>query len=324
MKIHAAILNCAGLSLTQDERAFFTQYPPAGFILFERNCHGPAQIQSLIADLSSCYEGDYRPFILIDQEGGRVLRLKPPHWTQHEAARAAGLLYEQGDETQAKKMTFAKAMLMGAEAHALGIDVITSPVLDVLCDDTHDVIGDRAFSSDPHIVAQLGAQLLAGLRQEKMIGVIKHALGHGRAQLDSHEELPYVSASIEELRARDFIPFCQCAPCTNVWMMTAHIAYDSLDDEILTFSPQLVADIIRGEMGFDGVLISDDLAMGALCAHDLTSRAQRTRAAGHDLALYCIPAITDMTQICEGAGFMTEAVFAKLMKSRNFVSTDNK
>lgn len=271
----AAVVGIAGTALTAEEAGLFRRHRPAGAILFRRNVESPDQLRALTAALREEL-GEAAP-ILVDQEGGRVARLRPPHWEEHPPA----VVFE-GRPAEAAE---ANAALIGLACAAVGLDVVCAPLLDLRLPGAHEVIGDRAFSEDPAEVARLGAAWARGLQQGGCIPVIKHIPGHGRALVDSHESLPRVEASAAEL-ARDIAPFRDLAGA-GAWAMTAHILYRAWDAERpATLSPSLIRDVIRGEIGFDGVLVSDDLAMGAVrgCAGDLAGAAL---GAGCDLALHC-------------------------------------
>ncbi|MBV9812876.1 MAG: beta-N-acetylhexosaminidase [Acetobacteraceae bacterium] len=268
----AAIVGVGGTALTEAERARLSQHAPAGVILFSRNVADPAQLRSLIASLRDAVGPAC--LVLVDQEGGRVARLRPPHWRAHPPARTVA----SGGE----RACYLTGALIGAECAAAGIDVVCAPVLDVWREGTTDAIGDRALGSDPAAVAALGRAFAAGLRASGVQAVGKHVPGHGRARVDSHHALPVVD---ESDLSDDILPFA--ANNDLPWMMTAHVAYRALDpDAPATFSPAVVEDVIRGRVGFAGVLCSDDLAMGALDGSP-GQRAQRALSAGCDIALYC-------------------------------------
>ncbi|PWS36276.1 beta-N-acetylhexosaminidase [Falsiroseomonas bella] len=271
----AAIVGLSGTALTAEEAALFRRHRPLGAILFRRNVESPAQVAALAAALREEL-GETAP-ILVDQEGGRVARLRPPHWTAFPPPAS----FEGRPEAAAE----ANAALLGAESAAVGLDVVCAPCLDLRLPGAHDVIGDRAFSDRPEEVARLGAAWVRGLHAAGCIPVIKHIPGHGRALVDSHESLPRVTASTAELAA-DIAPFRDLA-ASGAWAMTAHIVYEAWDAERpATLSPRIVAEVIRGAIGFDGVLVSDDLAMGAMrgLSNDLAGAAI---AAGCDLVLHC-------------------------------------
>jgi beta-N-acetylhexosaminidase len=265
-----AILGVSGPRLTEDERALFRQFPPRGVILFGRNIQNPAQLAELVAELRAVLAPD--AVLMVDQEGGRVARLRQPFWADLPAA--ASLATEEA--------AFAHGRALGVMCRAAGFDVVAAPVLDLQYDGADAVIGDRAISDDPVIVARLGGKIAAGILAEGLTPVMKHLPGHGRALVDSHQKLPRVAQA--DLAA-DFYPFA--ANNTLPWAMTAHIVYEAIDPALpATLSKIVIKDVIRGKIGFGGVLLSDDLAMGALSGTP-AERALAAVAAGCDIALYC-------------------------------------
>lgn len=306
----AAILGLAGEALTSDERAFFRDADPAGFILFSRNCRDRAQLRAL-TDALRALSGRVDLPILIDQEGGRIARMGSPEWPVFPAARRFADLYERAPMSaiEAARANGAALALMLAE---VGINVDCLPVLDVPRAGAHDVIGDRALGHEPMRVAALGRALLDGLEAGGGIGLVKHIPGHGRAGADSHKELPVVTASAAEL-ATDIAPFraCRTAPMA----MTAHVLYPAWDAECpASVSLTIIADIIRGEIGFDGLLMSDDIAMEAL-AGSLAERARAVVAAGCDVALHCSGVLAESEQVASAAGDMKAAASERLAKA---------
>lgn len=266
-----------------DERALLAELPPAGVILFARNCVDPEQLAALTAAVRAA-AGDPALPILIDQEGGRVARLRPPHWQALPPMAALGRL-----ETQRPGKGIEAACLAGrviaADLAAVGITVACAPVLDVGHAYTTSAIGDRAFGTDSGLVGELGRALADGLRAGGVAPVMKHVPGHGRARQDSHALLPRVTEPLDALRGCDFLPFRANAGLPLA--MTAHVVYEAVDPAApATLSARVIGDIIRGEIGFSGVLITDDLGMGALSG-PLEDRARAARAAGCDVALYC-------------------------------------
>ncbi|HEV2678129.1 MAG TPA: beta-N-acetylhexosaminidase [Aliidongia sp.] len=304
----AAIFGCAGLSLTAEERAFFRETDPAGFILFKRNCEHPDQVRALVADLRTSVGRPTAP-VLIDQEGGRVQRLRPPHWRTAPPARRFAELYRR-DPAAGLRAAWLNARLIAAELHDLGIDVDCAPVLDNPAPGAHDVIGDRALGGDVATIAALGRAVMDGLLAGGVLPVIKHLPGHGRAQVDSHKHLPIVEASDAELRARDLPPFATLADAP--FAMTAHVVYRAWDaDRVATWSPDVIGRVIRDAVGFTGCLLSDDLSMQALDGA-LGDRAGRAIAAGCDLALHCNGDLTEMRDVAAAAGPISEAAAARL------------
>lgn len=316
----AAIFGCAGTSLTPAERDFFAANNPLGFILFARNVEAPEQVRALVNALRACVGRDDAP-VLIDQEGGRVARLKPPHWRAAPPAAQLAALADR-DADVACEAVWLNARLIGAELRALGIDVDCAPVADLPVEGAHDVIGDRAYGTDPGRVAALARAAALGFIDAGVLPVIKHIPGHGRARADSHLELPVVDTPREVLATTDFMPFRVLADMP--WAMTAHVLYTALDKERpATTSPTIIRDIIRGEIGFDGVLVSDDLSMKALGG----SFAGRTRAAldaGCDVVLHCNGDMAEMTEVAESASALTLAVQDRITRAAKLRSSSLK
>jgi beta-N-acetylhexosaminidase len=293
MTIRAFIAGCSGLSLTADERAFFRDAAPWGFILFKRNIDSPAQVLGLTQEMREVV-GREDAAVLIDQEGGRVQRMGPPHWPKYPPGRAYGLV-AGNDPSYRREIARLGARLMAHDLRAVGIDVDCVPVLDVPVAGAHDVIGDRAYGRDPETVAVLGRAAAEGLIAGGVLPVIKHIPGHGRAGADSHHDLPVVTASREELERQDFVPFRHLADMPLA--MTAHVVYTALDpDRPATTSPVVVADIIRGHMRYDGLVMSDDLSMNALKG-SLQERAEAAFGAGCDMGLHCNGRLDEMEAV---------------------------
>lgn len=280
--IQPVFFGLAGPTISADERALFTAASPAGFILFKRNIETRAQVRALTDALRDLTGRADTP-ILVDQEGGRVARLQPPEWPAFPAGAAFDTLYERAPMTAIQTMRL-NAQALGAMLAEVGINVNCAPVVDVRQAGAHDIIGDRALGMDPQRVAALGRATLDGLQAGGCVGVIKHMPGHGRALADSHLELPIVTADVEAL-AVDIAPFraLKDAPMA----MTAHVVYTAWDAaRCATLSPRVVRDVIRGQIGFDGLLMSDDLGMKALSG-DEASKARGVLAAGVDIILHC-------------------------------------
>jgi beta-N-acetylhexosaminidase len=275
----AAIVGIAGPTLTTDEAALFRAHPPAGVILFARNIETPRQLASLVAALRQALPE--QAVLMVDQEGGRVARLRPPHWRAHPAAASLGALFARRRDAGLRTAWLTGA-LIGHDCAAAGFDVAAAPVLDLAIPGAHAAIGDRALAEDPAWVARLGRALAAGLLAAGIQPVGKHAPGHGRAQVDSHFALPRVQAN--HLDA-DLLPF---ALNTDLpWAMSAHIVYPVWDSVLpATLSPTVIGEIIRGRIGFGGVLVTDDLAMKALSGTP-ADLARQALAAGCDIALFC-------------------------------------
>ena len=288
-----AIYGCAGPVLSAAERSFFRDVRPWGFILFGRNIENPDQIRALVSSLRETVDDSAAP-ILIDQEGGRVARLKPPLWAERPPAALFGALYAQNQEL-AREATYLNARLIAHDLSSLGINVDCLPVLDVPAPGAHDIIGDRAFAADPTTIIDLGRAQMEGLMEGGVLPVMKHIPGHGRAGADSHLALPRVTATVEELSASDFVTFRSLDSCPIA--MTAHVVYDSIDPQRpATTSPKIIRDVIRGEIGFEGLLMSDDLSMKALDG-PLALRAKAALFAGCDLALHCNGDMDEMKDV---------------------------
>jgi beta-N-acetylhexosaminidase len=294
----AAIVGVAGLRLSDEERQILRARPPWGFILFKRNCGSPEQVRQLVAELRAASDRPGAP-VLNDQEGGRVPRLQPPHWPARPAARPIGALAE-ADLVAGRAAAFLLARLIAHDLGGIGITVNCAPVLDLALPGCTPAIGDRAFSADPEIVAALGQSVIAGHLAGGVLPVIKHLPGHGRARVDSHVALPTVASARATLAAADFAPFRACAGAPLA--ITAHVLFTALDRERpATLSPTIVEEVIRGEIGFAGALLSDDLSMGAL-GGSLGERAARARAAGCDFALHCNGRPEEMIDVLDAAG----------------------
>lgn len=285
----AAIYDCEGARPTEDERAFFRDADPWGFILFARHCASAGAVRDLCAELRDCVGRDAP--ILIDQEGGRVARMKPPAFPAHVAPAAFGALYRASPKL-AREAAQLNGFLLGRMTADLGVDVNCAPMIDVPQPGANaTVIGDRALADDAVAVADLGRAMMDGLIEGGALPVIKHMPGHGRATVDSHHDLPRVSAPLEALRSVDFAPFwaLKDAPIG----LTAHVVYEALDAmRPATLSPVVIGDVIRGEIGFDGLLLSDDLKMNAL-GGPLGARAGAAIEAGCDIALCCNYSLQD-------------------------------
>jgi beta-N-acetylhexosaminidase len=295
----AAIFGLAGFALSADERRFFRDIRPLGYILFARNIADPVQVRALVDDLRGLTP-DFSPLVLIDQEGGRVQRLRPPAWRAAPNMQSFGVLYGR-DPSAAKRVLKLNMQIIGQELMDLGIDVDCAPVMDVPIPGAHDVIGDRAFSHDPAVVSALAPSVCEGLRAAGVVPVIKHIPGHGRAKADSHKELPVVDADLATLRDTDFVPFAAFpAVKLDAFAMTAHVVYSAIDPRNpATTSAKVIKDVIRGEIGFQGLLMSDDLCMKALTG-PFNERAQAALAAGCDVVLHCDGNLADMEAVAAG------------------------
>lgn len=302
-----AIFGCSGHALTPDERAFFREADPAGYILFGRNCDTPEQLRALTDELRALH-GRERLLISIDQEGGRVARLRPPHWSPYPSGEAFDLLYKIAPAS-AIEAARVNAKGMALELSAMGINVTYHPPLDLRQPGATDAIGDRSLGSDPMQVAAIGRAILQGLADGGVTGCIKHMPGHGRALVDSHKEMPRVDASAEELES-DIAPFR--ALNSAAIGMTAHLLFPVWDaDNPATLSQTIIRDIIRGSIGFDGLLLTDDIDMEAL-EGTIPERAARAHAAGCDVILNCWAKLDDMQGICTVLPTISEEVSAKI------------
>ncbi len=297
MTVRAFIAGCSGPVLTDSERGFLRDADPWGLIVFRRNVADAAQLRAL-TDSFRDITGRANAPVLVDQEGGRVQRLNAPHWPKYPPGRRYGDLFA-ADPVFGREMTRLAAMLMAHDLRAVGIDVDCVPVLDVPQPGAHDIIGDRAYGLDPATVSILGRAAAEGLMAMGVLPIIKHIPGHGRAFADSHEALPVVDTPLDELRRIDFAPFRALADMPLA--MTAHVVYTAVDpDAPITTSKHGIASVIRGEIGFDGCLMSDDLSMKALSG-DMRARAEAAFAAGCDLALHCNGDMDEMMAVAEAS-----------------------
>jgi len=315
--MQAAIYGLEGLELTTDERAFFTDADPAGFILFRRNCEDPEQLLRLTDSLRDLTGRPDVP-VLIDQEGGRVARMRPPVWPAFPAAERFAQLYALAPSS-AIEAARSNARAIALSLRACGINVNALPLLDVRQEGASDIIGDRALGSSPMQVAALGRVVLDGMASAGVVGIIKHMPGHGRALVDSHKELPVVTADAETLEI-DLEPFerLRSAPMG----MTAHVVYEAWDAERpASLSPTVIHDIIRGRIGFDGFLMSDDLGMEAL-AGDFGGRAAGVVAAGCDAALHCSGKMEEMVAVAAAAPALTPEGETRLARAMTITLVD--
>jgi beta-N-acetylhexosaminidase len=304
----AVVLGCAGEKLTADEQRFFTNADPVGFILFRRNCRSPDQVCDLVLSLREAIGRSDAP-ILIDQEGGQVARLGPPHWRLYPSANRLGALPGPRADAAARL----GARLIADDLYHLGITVDCLPVLDLPVPGADPVIGERAYGSEPGRVARLGRAVCDGLLEGGVLPVIKHIPGHGRARVDSHDACPMVETSRDELRRTDFAPFRALSGMP--WAMTAHIAYMIIDPTApATLSRRLISEVIRGEIGFDGVLVSDDLSMRALGGR-IGERVRRALTAGCDLVLHCNGNAREMEEVVTAAGPISAETSARLARA---------
>ena len=304
----AAIVGIAGPALLPEEVALFRAFPPSGVILFARNIQDPQQLATLIASLAT--ELQTHADIMVDQEGGRVARLRPPHWQAHPSAATIGRLY-YSNPVWALRAAWLTGALIGLDCGAAGFTIAATPVLDIAIPGAHDVIGDRAFAQHPVAVARLGRAVANGVLAAGVVPIGKHAPGHGRARADSHLLLPKVA---EQDLTADMRPFALNADLP--WMMTAHLVYEALDPDLpATLSPTVIGTIIRGRIGFKGVLVTDDLAMKALSGAP-TDLARQALVAGCDIALYCSGDFAMTEALLRTCPPLTEAADRRLRAGR--------
>jgi len=310
--MRAVILGIAGLTLDQQTADLLRDMPPAGIILFSRNIDTPDQLRSLTDDLHAVLP--LGAVILVDQEGGRVARLRPPHWASHPSARQIGALFNRAP-ARGLRAAFLTGAAIGKSCHDMGFDVVCAPVLDLALPGFDPVIGDRGFSSDPSSVACLGRAMAFGLGAGGVQPVIKHLPGHGRAMVDSHVALP----SCDDVSDDDMAPFIINADLP--WAMTAHLLYRARDAlRPATLSPRIVQEVIRSRIGFDGLLISDDLAMQAITGAP-EQRVLAALVAGCDLALYCAGEHADNRAVLEACPPLTAEAQARMDAARAWATS---
>ena len=298
--VSALIVGCAGTSLTDGEVAFLQRYNPWGLIVFKRNCESPEQLKRLTTAFRDAVGRRNAP-VFIDQEGGRVQRMGPPSnvWRKYPPARLYGALYER-DMVTGLRAPRNVGRLMAADLIEAGVTCDCVPVLDVPQPGSHEIISDRAYAITPERVALLARAHIAGLIDGGVLPVMKHIPGHGRARVDSHVSLPVVEAPMAELNAVDFLPFAAFADAPMA--MTAHVVYTDIDPaEPATLSRKVISKVIRKAIGFDGLLMTDDLSMKAL-GGSFTDKVRRALAAGCDIVLHCNGNMAEMTEVAEAAG----------------------
>ncbi|MEM7171396.1 MAG: beta-N-acetylhexosaminidase [Pseudomonadota bacterium] len=308
----AVIFGCQGPELTYWEKAFFADSDPLGFILFARNCGTPDQVRALVREMRASVGRADAP-VLIDQEGGRVARLKPPHWRNAPAPQLFDRMCDDQPD-QAERAAELNAMLVASELVDLGIDVDCWPVLDVPISGAHDVIGDRAFGSEPQRIIKLASATVRGLSSLGVMPIIKHIPGHGRALVDSHLDLPAVECDLSLLENTDFVPFHALRDVP--WAMTGHMVFKSIDpDRPVTTSKTVIDQIIRGKIAYAGLLITDDLSMKALSG-DFTDRARDALAAGCDILLHCNGDAQEMMAVARASQAMGRATQDRFRKAK--------
>jgi beta-N-acetylhexosaminidase len=292
----ALILGLSGPVLSANERAFFRDANPWAFILFKRNVETPDQVRRLCADLRDAVGRD--ALIFVDQEGGRVQRLRAPHWPAYPAGAIYAALYEQDPKT-ALRAAYLGHRLIADDLRAVGITANCAPVLDLPQPDADPIISDRAFGTSVDQIVALAHASLSGLMSGGVAPVIKHIPGHGRATVDSHKALPIITTDFPILDETDFAIFhrLSCSPMA----MTAHAVYTAVENKVATHSRRTVLEVIRSRIGFQGLLLSDDLDMKALPGENLTKKTTATYAAGCDIALQCSGKFTDMVAVAKGA-----------------------
>ena len=292
----AAIYGCSGHRLTEDERAYFGEVRPWGFILFRRNIDTPDQVRALTDELRASI-GDADAPILIDQEGGRVQRMGPPHWPKYPPGNA--YVTASNDPMGARERVRLGARLMAHDLREVGINVDLLPVLDVPAPDAHDIIGDRAYGRDPQTVALLGRAAAEGLLAGGVLPCIKHMPGHGRALADSHKDLPTVDADFETLDGWDFAPFKALSDMPLA--MTAHIVFTAVDRKRPATQSKKAVRLMREHLGFGGLILTDDLSMQALKG-SLGERANQSLIAGCDIVLHCNGVLSEMQEVADATG----------------------
>ena len=312
--LSAAIFDTEGPVMTAEEKVFFRDVNPYGFILFARHCDSPESVKRQISELKSLLGRDRLP-VLIDQEGGRVARLRPPHWPKYPPAKIFADM-ARFDRDKAHRATYLNARLIAHDLFSLGITVDCAPLADLPIEGAHDIIGDRAFGREPEQVIFLARAMAMGLMEGGIVPILKHIPGHGRAFTDSHHELPVVTESLEVLRATDFVPF---KALSNLPMaMTAHVHYTAIDDQHMATQSKKAIDLIRGELGFKGLLMSDDISMKAMDG-DLEHRANTALAAGCDVVLHCNSSFAEKLEAMRGVGTMTGVSLERGIKAMNSV-----
>lgn len=287
------VFGCNGTGLTTPERSLFREANPFGFILFRRNCESPDQVRWLIKEMRHTVGREDVP-ILIDQEGGRVARLQPPHWPQHPPARVFGAMYEH-DTSWGERAMYLYARIVAHELRDLGITINCAPVLDLYIEGASSAIGDRALSRKPTVVAALARIWCEVMLNSGILPVIKHLPGHGRIKLDPHDVLPVIDTPRAELESEDFVPFelLKDLPLG----MNSHAVFPALDSDLpASLSVTIQQDIIRGRLGFDGLLLSDDICMKALDGTP-AELAQKVLEVGADIALHCNGKFSEMETV---------------------------
>lgn len=307
------IFSLEGLTVTDNEKALFKDADPLGFILFKRNIDTPYQTRALISELKEILGRDCP--VMVDQEGGRVQRLRPPHWRDYTPMKYYGDLYAENQNKALEELRF-ETLRMTEELVDLGFNTNCAPVLDLNLEPETNGIGDRAFSGDPETVTRLALSVCRHFLKSGVTPIVKHIPGHGRANADSHHELPHIKTSMDELQKTDFLPLREVAKSDvglSVWAMTAHIVFDALDKDRPVSVSKSAIETIRSNIGFDGIIIADDMDMKALDKYGSTGeKALASLNAGCDLALYCWAKMDAMEELAEKLPKMSEETLKRL------------
>ena len=292
----AVILGLSGPKVTPQERAFFRDLDPWAFILFARNVESPEQLRRLTSELRESVGRD--ALVFVDQEGGRVQRLRAPHWRPYPTGAAYAGVHD-ADPAKGRRAIYLGHRLIADDLRAVGITADCAPVLDLPQDGADPIISDRAFGSTVEQIVDLAHAAMSGLMSGGVAPVVKHIPGHGRATVDSHKALPQIDTSLADMDVTDFLPFRKLADAPMA--MTAHAVVSDVDAEPVTLSRKAIVEIIRARIGFDGLLMSDDLDMKALKGNDLAAKTEAALAAGCDIALQCSGKMADMVRVAAGA-----------------------
>ena len=306
------IFGVKSYKLKKKEKNFFQESNPLGFILFERNCKNYKQTKLLIKDLKKTTSHKYT-MIMIDQEGGRVARLKNPNWKLYPSAEYFGIKAKK-NLSVAKKLIFKNSIEIAKDLKKLGINMNCAPVLDVKYDFTNNVIGDRSFSSNPRIVSELGKSFCNGLKKIGIIPIVKHIPGHGPSSRDSHKTTPNVDLDLISLNKKDFLPFKKLNK--EPAAMIAHIVYNKIDKDIACCSKEIIKKIIRKKIGFKGLLISDDINMKALKG-TIKNKVKAILKSGCEIILHCNANIKEMMQIYSSIPLIKNKTLKKVSKLNN-------
>ncbi|PPR34357.1 MAG: Beta-hexosaminidase [Alphaproteobacteria bacterium MarineAlpha6_Bin3] len=313
-KILPVIFGIKGFKISKKEREFFLKSNPLGFILFERNCKNSNQVKSLTKELKKTTSHKHT-MIMIDQEGGRVARLKKPNFNSYPNAEFFGIIAENNIR-KAKKHVLINSIMIGQELKKLGINMNCAPVLDVKYNFTNDVIGDRSFSHDPKIVSELGMSFCKGLKKKRVVPIIKHIPGHGSSKKDSHKTTPVVDLDLSSLNNKDFIPFKKLNK--EVVAMVSHIIYSKIDKKVACYSKKIIKNIIKKKIGFKGLLISDDINMKALKG-SINHRVVNILESGCDIILHCNANLKEMKQITSSIPYIKNSTLKKVSKLKDLV-----